>query len=65
MNFLCGAIAIESGTKPRLVFTGYVWKDWGDSITFCIHGEKLRWTCDWCDEHFAKNPHHLPDKAKT
>lgn len=40
--------------KPRLVPTGPVWDEW--DLTFCVHGEKLRWTCDCCDEHFEKNP---------
>lgn len=45
--------AIPSGpagnSRPRLVFTGPLWDAWDH--TFCVHGEKLRWTCDDCDEH--------------
>jgi hypothetical protein len=38
--------------EPRLIFTGPVWDEW--DLTFCIHGIKLRWSCDECDDHFAK-----------
>lgn len=33
---------------PRLVFSGPCWKEM--DLQVCIHGEKLRWTCDHCDE---------------
>lgn len=35
-------------SRPKMVFAGGLWDEW--DITFCIHGEKLRWTCDHCDE---------------
>jgi len=35
-------------SRPRLVFAGGLWTEW--DLEFCIHGEKLRWSCDQCDE---------------
>lgn len=35
-------------SRRRLVFTGLIWDEWDH--TFCVHGEKLRWSCDECDE---------------
>lgn len=32
----------------RLVFTDERWKEL--DLQVCVHGEKLRWTCDDCDE---------------
>lgn len=48
----------SGNSKPRLIFTGTVWDEW--DVEFCVHGEKLRWGCDDCDEHFQKNPAHVP-----
>ena len=31
----------------RLIFYGEIWDEW--DLSFCIHGEKLRWECDNCD----------------
>lgn len=38
----------------RLVFDGPLWKEWDH--TFCIHGEKLRWQCDTCNERLNETP---------
>lgn len=38
-------------TEPKLIFTGPIWDDFG--ISFCVHGEKLRWSCDACEDHFS------------
>lgn len=57
------AKAVMAGTAPKLIFSGFgVWDDWDHEydLAFCIHGEKLRWTCDDCDEYFIKNPKHRP-----
>lgn len=48
-------------SKPRLVFSGSLWDEWDH--TFCVHGEKLRWTCDECDEHFERNPAETPNPS--
>lgn len=50
----CDAIRSSECDGPRLIFTGPVWSEW--DITFCIHGVKLRWNCEWCDEYFAHQP---------
>lgn len=45
----------ESGygnTTPRLVFMDDAWV-W-DEQQACIHGLKLRWTCDRCDEDWLR-----------
>jgi len=39
--------------NPRLIFSGPLWDEW--DLEFCIHGEKLRWGCDECDEYFEKH----------
>lgn len=57
------ARAVGTREDPRLVFTGPIWDDWSDDIQFCVHGEKLRWTCDECADHFAKHRKHLPPAA--
>ena len=36
----------------RLVFSGKLWREM--DVQVCIHGEKLRWTCDECAEAFGK-----------
>lgn len=36
---------VEAG---RMLFAGPIWDEW--DLQFCIHGEKLRWTCDECNE---------------
>lgn len=48
-------------SQPRLLFVGKVWKEW--DLNFCIHGEKLRWGCDWCDEYFEEHPDERPPDA--
>lgn len=30
----------------RLVFTSPIWREM--DLQVCVHGEKLRWTCDEC-----------------
>jgi hypothetical protein len=43
----------ESSDWPgRLVASGYAWKP--EDACCCVHGIKLRWQCDWCDEYFGK-----------
>lgn len=44
---------VVQSTEPRLVFVGPIFDEW--DIEFCIHGEKLRWGCDWCDMWFEEN----------
>jgi len=51
----CAAKIRDDGSRPRLVFIGHAWDEWGMELPFCVHGEKLRWTCDACDEYFAEN----------
>lgn len=36
--------------KPRLVHTGPMWDE---DQSHCIHGEKMRWTCEDCNAYFA------------
>ena len=35
----------------RIVFCGGLWDEW--DISFCVHGEKLRWQCDECEQALA------------
>ncbi len=42
-----------SNDKPRLLFCGPIWSEW--DLQFCVHGEKLGWQCDYCDEYFTKS----------
>lgn len=47
----CKILPDDSGqgnSRPRLVFTGELWDEW--DLEFCVHGEKLRWRCDACEE---------------
>jgi hypothetical protein len=46
--------SVFGNTEPKLVPAGGVWeKSFGsEGTTFCIHGEKLRWSCDDCREYF-------------
>lgn len=32
----------------RFLPDGYEWD--AENVECCIHGIKLRWQCDWCDE---------------
>lgn len=42
----------ENGnTEPKLIFDDFYWSEW--DLTFCVHGEKLRWHCDWCYEELT------------
>jgi len=36
----------------RLIADDFEWPEWDQQ--WCIHGEKLRWTCDWCEEYFKR-----------
>lgn len=36
----------------RLVFCSLIFDEM--DLQICVHGEKLRWTCDACTEYFAK-----------
>lgn len=59
-------VQIEAREHPelqRLIFNGGVWSDWGD-MRFCIHGEKLRWSCDECDEWFKRHPAKRKKEAR-
>jgi len=41
---------------PRVVFDCFGWwGHWENEIYFCIHGEKLRWTCDDCAEFMEEH----------
>ncbi len=37
----------------RLILSGY---EWESDPPFCIHGIKLRWECDWCNEGLERSP---------
>jgi hypothetical protein len=52
------AKAIRDGSNPRLMFSGELWDDM--DAQFCVHGCKLRWSCDDCDEYFRKHPTSIP-----
>jgi len=42
-------VAIECKMlKGRLVANDYEWR--AEEELCCVHGVKLRWQCDWCDE---------------
>lgn len=46
------------GDKPRVVPMEFYWADETDRY-YCVHGEKLRWTCDHCKEFYEQNPYYL------
>lgn len=37
----------RGNSRRRLIFAGDCWDEW--DLTFCVHGVKLRWSCDVCD----------------
>lgn len=41
---------VQSADPPRIVLDGGLWKEM--DLQVCVHGEKLRWTCDLCAEFF-------------
>lgn len=45
-------VKIVKVPQLRLIFTGIIWDS--QDLQFCIHGEKLRWTCDDCNEYFRR-----------
>lgn len=49
----CKVKVKEDKFKQRLVFDDYYWEEWGET-DFCVHGMKLRWSCDYCEEYFEE-----------
>lgn len=50
--------ALDVNEKPRLLFNGILWRE--HDLQCCIHGEKLRWACDECEQFFSANTDKLP-----
>lgn len=45
---------IKAGGYKKLVFDDFLFEQWDEyNLWFCVHGEKLRWFCDECDEYFS------------
>jgi hypothetical protein len=41
--------------NDRLVLAGDYWASILNRPSFCVHGVKLRWTCDLCEEYMEKH----------
>lgn len=39
---------VKHGDQFRMIPAGFHWHD--QDPPFCIHGVKLRWSCDYCDD---------------
>jgi len=48
MKIEVGVKVVDSSAGKKLVFAGGEWEDW--ESPFCIHGIKLRWCCEDCEE---------------
>lgn len=40
----------EYGGNKKLIPNDYWWE--GETTDWCVHGMKLRWSCDFCEEYF-------------
>ena len=45
----------QGNGEPKVLPAGWFWQKFEDDdfLAFCVHGLKLRWSCDYCREHFA------------